>query len=54
MASKETSIRIIRKFLDTVDHDPLGKGTDPNPDPSIIKNSKKTLISTVLWLFMTF
>ncbi len=41
------------------DLDPLVKGMDPDPDLSIIllpssKNSKKTLIPTVLWLLLDF
>jgi hypothetical protein len=28
--------------------DPLVRGMDPDPDPSIIKQGRKTLISTVL------
>ncbi len=37
------------------DPDPLVRGMDPDPDPSFAsKNSKKNLVSTVLWLFWTF
>jgi hypothetical protein len=37
-------------FLGLPDPDPLVKGMDPDPDPSIIKQKKirKTLIPTVL------
>jgi hypothetical protein len=42
----------IRMFLDLLDpdRDPVVRGMDPDPDPSIYssKNSKKTLIPTVL------
>jgi hypothetical protein len=51
---------MIRMFLNVPDPDPdpLVRGTDPAPDPSVIKKKvvRKTLIPTVLRLdfFMTF
>ncbi len=50
-------IRRIRLFLGLPNTDPLVRGTDPEPDPSIIKkNSKKNLDSYCfvisLWLFI--
>jgi hypothetical protein len=46
-------------FLGLPDLDPLVRGSDPAPDPSVIKqNSKKTLDSycfaTSLWLFLAW
>jgi hypothetical protein len=45
-------INRIHMFLGIPDQDPLVRGLDPDPDPSIIlsssKNNKKTLIPTVL------
>ncbi len=46
-------------FLGLPDPDPLVRGMDPDPDPSIIlllssKNSKKNLIPTVLRLLLDF
>ncbi len=57
-------IQRIHMFLDLPDPDPLVRGMDPDPDPaldpdpdpSIImqKIVRKTLIPTILWLFLTF
>jgi hypothetical protein len=42
-------------FLGLLDPDPLVRGMDPDPDLlSFSKNSKKTLISTVLRLLFDF
>ncbi len=42
-------IRRIRKFFGLPDPDPSDRGTNPDLDPSIIKQKvRKTLISTVL------
>ncbi len=49
-------IRRIRMFLGLPDPDLLARGTDPDPDPSIIKQKRvrTTLIPTVLWLLSDF
>ncbi len=51
-------IHPIHMFLGLPDPDPLIRSMDPDPDPSIIllssKIVRKTLISTVLWLFLDF
>ncbi len=55
-------IHRIHVFLGLPDPDPLIRGMDPDPDlaldpdPSIImqKIARKTLIPTILWLFLTF
>jgi hypothetical protein len=42
-------------FLGLLDPDPLVRGMDPDPDPSITKqNCKKTLIPTALQLIFDF
>ncbi len=44
----------IRMFLDLLDPDPLVRGTGPALIRLSSKNSKKTLISTALWLYDFF
>jgi hypothetical protein len=41
-------------FLGLPDPEPLVRGTDPDSDPSIIKQVRKTLIPTVLLLIYYF
>jgi hypothetical protein len=49
-------IHRIHMFLGLSDPDPLVKGMDPDPDPSIImqKKVRKPLIPNILLLFLTF
>ncbi len=49
-------IRRIRMYLDLLDPDPLVRGMDPDPDPTIInQNSKKKLDSyCFVSFFLTF
>ncbi len=42
------SVGFVPMFLGLLDPDPVVRGIDPDPDPSIIV--RKTLIPTVLWL----
>ncbi len=48
-------IHRIHMIFGLPDPDPLVRGMDPDPDPSIImKKVRKTLIPTILRLFLTF